>query len=242
MVCGKDPGRFSSEPVWYLGDVPMKTVNDLEILGVTFTYNNKFDKHVQKRSQKCRQSMYSLNGIGMCYPGLNTVSKVHLFKSICLPTLTYGINSININDKNIRQLESTQGGIIKQVCGLTKQSHHSKLLSALDVDKVKTGIDNSTLSLFNRLCSVMSPTRSLCVFMLSQYVTTRSITPGSLVGRIVKMGVCPASVMVNTRKSSHDRKDSDGVVDSLRSLLLHENYVKPWSTEYLMVKLLTRSF
>lgn len=67
MVCGKDPSRFSSEPVWYLGDVPMKTVNDLEILGVTFTNNNKFDKYVQQRSQKCRQSMYSLNYTGWNY-------------------------------------------------------------------------------------------------------------------------------------------------------------------------------
>lgn len=113
------------------------------------------------------------------------------------------------------------------MCGLTKKSHHSKLLSALDVDKVITGIDNPTLSLFNSLCSVMSPTRSLCVFMLSQFVTTKSITPRSLVGRLVKMGICPASVIVNTRKSSHNRKDSNGVVDSLRNLLLHENYVKP---------------
>ena len=65
----------------------MKTSDDLEILGVTFTGNNKFDKHVQLKSQKCRKSMYSLNSISMCYPGLNSVSKSHLYKSICLPTL-----------------------------------------------------------------------------------------------------------------------------------------------------------
>ena len=55
----------------------MKTSDDLEILGVTFSGTNKFDKHVQGvqlRSQKCIKSMYSLNSIGMCYPGLNSVS------------------------------------------------------------------------------------------------------------------------------------------------------------------------
>ena len=242
MMCGKNPGLFSTEPVWYLGDFSMKTVSQIQILGVTFSNNNKFDKHVQQRSQKCRQSMYSLNSIGMCYPGLNTASKTYLYKSICFPTLIYGLNSINISNKCIQQLESTQGGIIKQACGLSKQSHHSKLLRALNIDNVKTCINNSTLSLYNRICSVVSPTRSLCVFMLSQYVASGSLIPGSLVDRVVKMGVSPSSIMVSKPKSSHDRNDSDGVVDSLRNLLLNENYIKPWCSEYLMVKLLTRSF
>jgi hypothetical protein len=77
---------------------------------------------------------------------------------------------------------------------------------------------------------------------LSQYIAAGSTAPGSWVDRIVNMDVSPVSVMVSTRKSSHDRNYSDGVVDSLRSLLLHENYIKPWSMEYLMVKLLARSF
>jgi hypothetical protein len=48
------------------------------------------------------------NGIGIRYPFLNTGSKVHIFKSICLPTLTYEIHYININVKNLHQLESTE--------------------------------------------------------------------------------------------------------------------------------------
>ena len=34
----------------------------------------------------------------------------------------------------------------------------------------------------------------------------------------------------------------DGLADTLHNILLHDNYVKPWSDEYSMVKLLTRSF
>ena len=77
--------------------------------------------------------MYSLNSIGMCYPGLNSVSKSHLYKSICLPTLCFDLESINITDKCMKTLESTQGGIMKQACGLSKISRHtvSNLLRAL---------------------------------------------------------------------------------------------------------------
>jgi hypothetical protein len=76
--------------------------------------------------------------------------------------------------------------------------------------------------------------------MWSQYVTSGSLIPGSLVDRVVKMGVSPSSIMVSKPKSSHDRIDSDGVVDSLRNLFLTENFIKTWCSEYLMVKLLTR--
>ena len=64
--------------------------------------------------------MYSLNSVGMCYPGLNSASKAHLYNLISLPTLSYGLESINISDTCMKRLDSTQGGIMKQVCGLCK--------------------------------------------------------------------------------------------------------------------------
>ena len=46
----------------------MKTVSDLEILAVTFSNNNNFDKGILKTSQKCRQSVYPPNSSGTHYP------------------------------------------------------------------------------------------------------------------------------------------------------------------------------
>ena len=242
MIGGKNSHCFITDPVWHLDGNPMKTSDDLEILGVTFSGNNKFDKHVQLRSQKCRKSMYSLNSIGMCYPGLNSVSKSHLYKSICLPTLCYGLESINITDKCMKTLESTQGGIMKQVCGLSKISRHSNLLRALDIDDIRTRTLYHTKSLFNRLCSVPSPTRNLCIYMMSQYITKGLLIPGSIIDRLVKSGVSPIQLMYNKPEHYKHIGKSDGVVDSLRNLLFHEHFIKPWSNEYLLVKLLTKSF
>ena len=44
------------------------------------------------------------------------------------------------------------------------------------------------------------------------------------------------------KATSHHNMPNDGLVDTLRALLLCENYVKPWSNEYYLVKLLTRTF
>ena len=144
MAAGTGSKCFKSDPVWFLGNMKMETVCNLDILGVTFNNNNNYDDHVKTRISKCKRSMYSLNSIGFCYPGLNTSSKVHLYKTICHPTLSYGMDSLNVKNKCIKQLESTQGCVIKQVCGLNKRAHHSSLLRALDIESVKTCIDKST--------------------------------------------------------------------------------------------------
>ncbi len=92
MPVGKGKTCFATEPVWYLKNIPIETVNSLDILGVNFTSNVKYDDHVHTRIKKCKRSMYSLSNDGMYHPGLNTTNKVHLFKTICKPTLMYGVD------------------------------------------------------------------------------------------------------------------------------------------------------
>ena len=66
---------------------------------------------------------------------------------------------------------------------------------------------------------------------------------GSSVDRLIKNGTSPTDLLFNNIKTiKRNCSQSDGFVDSLGSLLMHENYVKPWSNEYILVKLLTKSF
>ena len=60
-MIGEKRHHFSTDLVWHLYGNPMKTSDDLEIVGVAFSGNNKFDKHVQLRSQKCRRLRTALN-------------------------------------------------------------------------------------------------------------------------------------------------------------------------------------
>ena len=241
MVAGKNSKCFVTDPVWHLGSTPMDTVSSLDILGVTFNSTHKYDNHVNTRIQKCKRSMYSLSNIGMAYPGLNTLSKTHLYKTICKPTLMYGIESLNISNKCVKELQSTQGFIMKQVCGLSKRSHHSGLLQAVKVESANVYINNATKTLFRRLCATDSTTRNLCIHFLNKYIMHGTLIPGTIIDRIVGMGVSPSSLL-SDKCSSHKYLPADGLVDSLRAMLLSDNYIKPWSNEYMLVKLLTRSF
>ena len=83
MIIGKSP--FTCEPVWRLNDVTLRNVETMEILGNVFNSKGNNTSHVDNRLNKCRQSFYGLNSLGMSYPGAAPEVQAHLYKSICQP-------------------------------------------------------------------------------------------------------------------------------------------------------------
>ncbi len=240
MSVGKD--CFSSQPSWYLNGVQINTVSNIDILGVNFCSSARYDEHIKSRVHKCKRSMYSLSNVGMCYPGLKTESKVHLYKTTCLPTLMYGLDCISLTKRNIHDIQSAQGSVMKNVCGLSKRSHHSAFLQALNITNASDYLNDHVKSLFVRICSNNSITRDICMYFINLFVTQNIVFPGTLVNRIIDMGISPTSLLLSSHKKSSHEKTSNGLIDSLSAMLYNDNYVKPWSNEYLLVKLLTKSF
>ena len=154
----------------------------------------------------------------------------------------YSAECLALSKKSSETLQSSQGGVMKQVCGLGKRSRHSALLEAMNIPPVRTKIQENTISMYKRICSVNSSTRDVCISLLNMYISDKIVIPGTLVERIVKMGLSPIDIINNGVKPPRKVNTHDGLVDSIRTILYEDNYLKPWSTEYLMLKLLTRSF
>ena len=95
--------------------------------------------------------------------------------------------------------------------------------------------------LFKRICAQPSPTSELCIYFLSKFISDGTLFPGTLVERIVTSGVAPMSLLVHPHLPSRPVVKESGLADSLRCTLLSDNYVKPWSNEYFIVKFLTHS-
>ena len=112
------------------------------------------------RIKSCRRATYGLQSVGMSYPGLNSEAKAHLWRTICCPTLVYGMDTIPMSIYSQKRLDTTQGCTLKHVLGIPKRNHHSQLLEALDIHKVKTIIENRTVALYNRIFKLpSSPTK-----------------------------------------------------------------------------------
>ena len=75
-----------------------------------------------------------------------------------------------------------------------------------------------------------SPTRDLCLFLITRLLAGYPSPQGSSVDTLIKKnGTSSTELLFNNNIKTIKRNcsQSDGVVDSLRSLLMHENYVNP---------------
>ena len=186
MIIGKSP--FTCEPVWRLNDVSLRNVETMEILGNVFNSKGNNTSHVDNRLNKCRQSFYGLNSLGMSYPGAAPEVQAHLYKSICQPVLTYGMECMSYSKDQFRRMESTQGRLIKQCVGLPKSSHNTAMLKALNIDKVQDTVNRNVLNLYHRIFKIESPARSIMQFLLARYITYGTTVPGTLIDRVVSIG------------------------------------------------------
>ena len=155
--------KFYVEPQWKLSNNIKENVSSMDILGVAFNNNLKNSTHVSNRIQKCDRSFYSLRNAGFSYPGAHSDVKSYM----CQPVLLYGSDCINLSSTDIKTMDTSQGKIIKQSLGLSKHSRNTNLLQALNINKVSHTINHSTLSLWNRLFCVESPTQTLWSYLCS---------------------------------------------------------------------------
>ena len=230
-----------NEPNFYLGSNPIQNAESVEILGVTFTSKCDFTHNVDNRITKCRNSSFSLSDVGMCYPGTMSDTKSYLFQSICQPTLLYGLDAVNLSSSMIKKLENVQGSIMKRVCGIPKRSHHTQLLQSLNISSVNNMLLKSVTSLYNRIFKINSPLRDLCVHDLSVYMSCGKTIPGTITHRITQLGLSPVDCAFTKHIPCH-KSCNNGVVDSLSQLIHCDNFIKPWSDEYLLAVLLTKAF
>ena len=55
-----------------------------------------------------------------------------------MPTLLYGVDCLTASVNIVAKIQSAQGNIMTYVCGLSKRSHHSNFLQALDITGANT--------------------------------------------------------------------------------------------------------
>ena len=232
----KDP------PTWTLDGQTITLSEETTILGVNFTNNLKAKSHISNRIRACNQSVFKFTTAGMSYPGLNCEVKTHIWNTINCPVLTYGLETIHITNAELDDLKSAQGSIVKRGLGLSKRSHYHRVLKACNITPIEVVIANNTARLYHNIFQYNTPARELQSLLLSTYIMTGKIEKGTLIDRVINAGYNPLNLIFNKPTFSRQTTSEDGLVDSLKQLLHHENYQKPGSQEHILANLLTRSF
>ena len=97
-------------------------------------------------------------------------------------------------------------------------------------------------NLYNRIFQTDTPLRDLCTYYLSMFILSGNTIKGTILDRIVNIGSCPIKCAYDKNVRMRLNSQPDGVVDSLKQLLFHDNYIKPWSDRYILTVLLTKAF
>ena len=243
MISGKH--GFSDDPKWHLNGLEIENVTEMDILGVTFCSNTSSSIHASKRVDKCKRSFYSLSDAGMSYPGCSSDAKAYMWNAICQPVLTYGMECLNLKKQDSDLINTTQSNCIKQSLGFSKRVKSSHLLEALNIVKTRYKINSLTCSLLYRIMHVDCPVQRLNALFLSMFICENVLIPGTLIERIVKLDLSPtrcAFVPPNVRRGGCRSNVANGITDSIRSMLLHSNFIKPYSDEHVLANLLIRAF
>ena len=163
----------------------------------------------------------------MLYPGATPEVQAYLYKCICQPT--YGLECMGSTAIQMRRLESAQGKLIKKSLGLSKLSHNTALLKALNIEKIDDIVNRNVLSLYNRIFKVESPAHRLMQHLLSRFICYGETVPGTLLDRVVSMGESPSKRAFNYQHVPESSATNDGLVDSIRNLLFTDNFTRPYS-------------
>ena len=135
---------------------------------------------------------------------------------------------------------------MKQFLGISKRSHHSSLLKALGIPTISDVISTETVSTFQRIFRVNSPVLQLFSYMMAEYIVTGHVTKGTMLDRIIQLGLSPVRTALSGSSTgpapAADVAAGDGLVDTLKYLVAHENFIKPWSDEHILTVLLTRCY
>ncbi len=119
-------------------------------LGIQRNTSNSAD--IENKINLGRRAAYSLMGAGLhCGNGLKQDICARLWNSEIVPRLTFGLEVMNLKNKDINVLEAFQRKSLKQIQGLPDKAPNTAALALLGIAPVEMIIHKNMLTLFGNI-------------------------------------------------------------------------------------------
>jgi hypothetical protein len=106
---------------------------DSSYLGMDFTYDMNMKNIFNEKMKSVSISFFSLNPLAFFAGGVNAYLQARVYKSMCLSLLLYGLEVFKVSTTTLRELNTTQNGLIRYMTGLSKYFHISKVRKLLKI-------------------------------------------------------------------------------------------------------------
>ena len=146
FIRGKHP--FCSNPKWYINGEEIVLKENVNYVGAILS-NHAGNNHVAARRSICRKTFYSLQNACLCFKGLQTDTKLHIFQ--ILVEIVFIMQNIVKISQNIKDLDNMYSKLLKQMLGLDNFCKNTPLFQAFMMQKISYIIDFNNLTLFSNI-------------------------------------------------------------------------------------------
>jgi len=155
-----------------LNGVDIPNVDHLVYLGLPIGNQNFVDVFFSKKFNKVERSMYSLREIG-CKPlQLSPIRTAYIYKQYCQSQLNYGLETVHLTAKCLKELNNRQNLLVKYAIGISKYSRTSPLFDSLYIEQIEVLYRKHKI-LFYKQLSHNPITSSLFDFLCRYYSNSK---------------------------------------------------------------------
>ena len=105
-----------------IGGEAIEKVNEMKYLGVILNEFLSMRPHVESRNTKSNNAAYSLYNLGLMNTNMNIETKRKIYLTYCRPSLLYGCEFIDIDEKVVKQMRTDECITMKRILVVDKRS------------------------------------------------------------------------------------------------------------------------
>ena len=118
---------------FYINNTIIPKVDDISYLGVKINKNLDFKNISIVKFKEVQKSVFSLSFLGLKPQYISPGLQSFIYKTYCLSQFTKGLETTVLNEEARNYLNICQNNILRQILGLRKFSHVTRILKTLKI-------------------------------------------------------------------------------------------------------------
>ncbi len=123
-------------------------VNKIKYLGVWINSKLNCSDHIEERRSNTIKAFNALRKTGITDLSVNPDLKSFMYKENCRPILFYGIENMNLNQKDYKEIQTSEATLIKYALNLCKSVKSKNLLKAVNLEFAENRVKELKMNFF----------------------------------------------------------------------------------------------
>jgi hypothetical protein len=223
MIIGPKKVKQSCQPI-KIDNQNLDFVSKFKYLGIWLEDNWQHKEYIKIRKMNCMGSSYQLQKLGFNERLVDIGLKSFMYTVYCRTILFYGLEALHLTQKDIIEIQTTEGKIIKRSLNLNKFSSNEKIFHALNMKKTDMAILKRKLTFAIQLIE-NDMTGQIIAEQLNNH--TSLSTKSLLYNILIRLGIAD---------DKHDVTSFKSLLKTKIYLLEQDNFVQKATAEIQSIK------